>query len=75
LIHTVVMAGEGEYESHITMRSVADDIGTKLGHRVTFSTPDVVEDVPDFPVSRFSDLDTLKDALPPASRRADAVGR
>ena len=62
MIQTVVMAGEGEYESHVTMRSVAEDLEKKLGHHVTFSTPDVVEDVPDFPLSRFSDLDTLKDA-------------
>jgi uncharacterized protein len=62
MVHTVVMAGEGEYESHLTMQVVAKDFEQQLGHRVTFSRPDILEDYPEFPISRFSQLEALEDA-------------
>ncbi len=62
MVHTVVMAGEGEYESHLTMRAVAKDFERQLGHDVSFCTPDIIEDYPDFPESRFSGLEALNDA-------------
>jgi uncharacterized protein len=62
MVHTVVMAGEGEYESHLTMQTVAKDLEQQLGHQVSFCRPDILEDYPDFPVSRFAGLEALNDA-------------
>jgi uncharacterized protein len=59
---TVVMAGDGEYESQQTMRVVAEDIGQHLGHQVSFCSPDIIEDFPEFPVSRFTGLEALIEA-------------
>ena len=59
---TVVIAGEGEYESDRTMRLSAGDIRQCLGHEVTYCVPDVLEDVPNFPVSRFGGLEALAEA-------------
>jgi uncharacterized protein len=57
-----VIAGEGEYQSDRTMRHVAADIKDCLGHEVTYCVPDVMEDVPDFPVSHIAGLDALAEA-------------
>jgi len=59
---TVVIAGEGEYGSHQTMRQVADDLERVLAHKVTYCVPDVLDDVPEFPVSRIAGLEALEDA-------------
>ena len=37
---TVVIAGEGEYQSDRTMRQVADDLERDLGHKVTYCVPE-----------------------------------
>lgn len=58
----VVLAGEGEYESDVTMRPVVDDIVADLGATVDYRTPSILEDTPDFPVSSFGGLDILADA-------------
>jgi type 1 glutamine amidotransferase len=58
----VVLAGEGEYESDRTMRAVADDLHHELGARVVYRTPDVLEDMPNFPCSTFGGLDDLRNA-------------
>lgn len=58
----VVMAGEPEYESQLTMRPVIDEIDSSLGATAEFLSPDVLDDVPDYPVSRFGNLTTLRDA-------------
>ncbi len=57
----VVLAGEGEYESDVTMRPVAALIGTLDDVEVEYRTPDVLEDWPDFPPSSFGGLDNLRD--------------
>ena len=59
---TVVIAGEGEYESDRTMRQLACDIRHSLGHEVIYCVPDVLEDVPNFPVSRIAGLEALAEA-------------
>jgi uncharacterized protein len=62
MISTVVVAGDGEYESHQTMQVVAKDIEQQLGHHVSFCSPDIIEDNPGFPVSSFAGLEALADA-------------
>ena len=58
----VVFAGEGEYRSDETMKVVADDIRDELGADVTYRTPDVLEDYPEFPESSFGGLSELSAA-------------
>jgi uncharacterized protein len=58
----VVLAGEGEYESDRTMRSIADDFERELQAEVVYRTPDVLRDFTDFPPSSFGDLSDLDDA-------------
>jgi uncharacterized protein len=58
----VVLAGEGEYESHRTMRALADRVQDQHDVVLDFRVPDVLEDMPDFPPSSFGDLSTLEDA-------------
>ena len=58
----VTLAGEGEYESDVTMRPVAEAIARDLGATLDYRTPSVIEDVPDFPESSFRGLDALADA-------------
>lgn len=58
----MVLAGEGEYRSDETMRSVADELNSQLGARVTYRVPDVLADYPDFPPSSFGGLVELADA-------------
>jgi len=58
----VALAGEGEYESDVTMRPIAEAIARDLGATLDYRTPSVIEDVPDFPESSFGDLDVLADA-------------
>src|SRR4051794_10757753 len=62
--NVVVLAGEGEYESDVTMRAVADRIATVGGGGVDihYRIPDVLEDQPVFPRSSFGDLTGLADA-------------
>jgi type 1 glutamine amidotransferase len=62
MIRTVVLAGEPEYEAHLSMQAVAEDLERVLGHRVSFCVPDVIPDEPDFPISRFAGLEALSDA-------------
>jgi type 1 glutamine amidotransferase len=59
---TVVIAGEGEYQSDRTMRQVADDLERDLGHKVTYCVPDLLADAPNFPLSRIVGLDALAGA-------------
>jgi hypothetical protein len=47
------LVGEGEYESHRTMRPVAEEMGTVLGADITYRVPDVLPDMPHFPRSSF----------------------
>jgi type 1 glutamine amidotransferase len=58
----VVLAGDGEYESHRTMRTLADRVQAEHDVRIDFRVPDVLEDMPDFPPSSFGDLSGLDDA-------------
>jgi type 1 glutamine amidotransferase len=58
----VVLAGDGEYESHRTMRKFADRVQAEHDVRIDFRVPDVLEDMPDFPPSSFGDLSGLDDA-------------
>jgi type 1 glutamine amidotransferase len=58
----VILAGEGEYESDRTMRTVADDFERELGATVIYRTPDLLRDFHDFPPSSFGDLSDLEDA-------------
>lgn len=58
----VALAGEPEYDSHLTMVPVVEEMGNLLDASTDFLSPDILEDVPDFPVSRFGDLSTLRDA-------------
>ncbi|MEY9853204.1 type 1 glutamine amidotransferase [Leifsonia sp. EB41] len=58
----VTLAGEGEYESDVTMRPVAEGIARDLGATLDYRTTSVIEDVPDFPESSFGGLDALADA-------------
>jgi type 1 glutamine amidotransferase len=58
----VVLAGEGEYESDVTMRPIANEIARDLTAAVDYRTPSVLDDVPDFPESSFGGLETLADA-------------
>lgn len=58
----VVLAGDGEYESHRTMRTLADRVQAEHDVRIDFRVPDVLEDMPDFPPSSFGDLSSLDDA-------------
>jgi type 1 glutamine amidotransferase len=56
------LVGEGEYESHRTMRPVAEEMGTVLGADITYRVPDVLPDMPHFPRSSFGDLTALEEA-------------
>lgn len=58
----VVLAGDGEYESHRTMRSFADRVQDQHDVVIDFRVADVLEDMPEFPPSSFGDLSTLDDA-------------
>lgn len=58
----VFIVGEGEYESHRTMRPVADVFERKLGAKVVYKTPDVLEDMPNFPKQSFGNLSELGEA-------------
>ncbi len=58
----VVLAGDGEYESHRTMRSFADRVSEQHDVVVDFRVADPIEDMPDFPPSSFGGLGTLEDA-------------
>jgi hypothetical protein len=58
----VVLAGEGEYESDRTMRPIADLFEERLGAVVSYRTPDVLADMPDFPDQSFGDLSHLAEA-------------
>jgi uncharacterized protein len=62
VVQTVILAGEPEYNSHVTMRKYAEDLERTLDHHVEFCVPDVIEDEPDFPVSKFGGLEALNDA-------------
>jgi len=59
----VILAGEGEYQSDLTMRAVRADLSEHV-HDATieYRTPDVLEDYPTFPKSSFGDLSVLRDA-------------
>jgi type 1 glutamine amidotransferase len=58
----VFLAGEGEYESDRTMRSIAADYERDLAAEVIYRTPDTLEDIGVFPPSSFGDLSDLADA-------------
>jgi uncharacterized protein len=61
MTHVAILAGEGEYGSDASMQVIERDL-TAQGLEVTYSTPDVLGDYPSFPVSRFSDLDSIAGA-------------
>lgn len=59
----VILAGEGEYDSHRTMTLLARDVSRHLpGALVSYRTPDVLADFPTFPKSSFGDLTPLRTA-------------
>ncbi|WP_375386917.1 ThuA domain-containing protein [uncultured Amnibacterium sp.] len=58
----VLLAGEPEYDSQLTMPPLAADIAAGIGARLHVRTPDVLEDTPEFPRSTFGDLGVLDDA-------------
>jgi uncharacterized protein len=60
--NVVILAGEGEYESDVTMRAVADRIAAQGDVHIDYQTPDVLEDQPEFPTSSFGELTGLADA-------------
>jgi hypothetical protein len=58
----VILAGEGEYQSDVSMRAVEGDLRAISGNNVTFCVPDVLPDAPDFPQSTIPGLEALADA-------------
>jgi type 1 glutamine amidotransferase len=58
----VILAGEGEYESHRTLAAVADELRVGTGASVDYRSASVLADTPHFPASSFGDLTTLRDA-------------
>lgn len=58
----VFLVGEGEYESHRTMRPIAELMGERLGATIVYRTPDILDDQPDFPQQSFGDLSVLQQA-------------
>lgn len=58
----VFLVGEGEYESDRTMRPIADLMEAELGAEVSYHTPDILDDMPDFPAQSYGDLSALDDA-------------
>ncbi|WP_195909055.1 ThuA domain-containing protein [Microlunatus sp. Gsoil 973] len=58
----VMLAGEPEYRSHLTMRPIASLMERELGARVRYHTPSSIPDEPDFAESSFGDLSDLEDA-------------
>jgi type 1 glutamine amidotransferase len=58
----VVLAGEPEYDSHHTMRGLAEEIADRRGLALDYRTPTVIEDEPEFPESSFGGLDALATA-------------
>ena len=58
----VVLAGDGEYESHLTMKPVSERILGLGGIELDYRTSDVIEDTPLFPQSTFGGLEGLADA-------------
>jgi type 1 glutamine amidotransferase len=57
-----MLAGEPEYGAHQSMRPIADLLERELGVEVSYHTPSVIADEPDFPESTFGDLKDLDDA-------------
>jgi uncharacterized protein len=62
MVQTVILAGEPEYESDVTMRQFASEIERSLGHHVQLCVSDVLKDEPNFPMSRFDGLEAIADA-------------
>ena len=58
----VVIAGDGEYESHVTMRAFGTRLESAFEVSIEYRTPDIIEDMPHFPQSSFGDLSALADA-------------
>ncbi len=58
----VMLVGDPEYDSHLTMPTIADEWRRRLGVDVRVHASSVVEDEPDFPLSTFGDLSDLADA-------------
>lgn len=59
----VVLAGEGEYESHRTMAGYVGDIRAEFPEaKVLYLVPDMLDDYPEFPDSSFGDLRVLREA-------------
>lgn len=55
----VVLAGEPEYDSQVTMVGLSEEMASALNLTLDLRTPTVLEDTPDFPESSFGDLETL----------------
>jgi hypothetical protein len=62
MTRVTILAGEGEYGSHEAMRIVAADLREQLGAEISYRTPDVLDDYPEFPESTFGGLDELRTA-------------
>jgi type 1 glutamine amidotransferase len=60
--NVVIVAGEGEYHSDVSMRAFEGDLLAGGGYRVTYRTPDVLEDMPTFPESSIDGLEALDGA-------------
>ncbi len=58
----VMLAGEPEYGAHLSMRPIAALLERELGVEVSYHTPSIIADEPDFPESTFGDLSDLDDA-------------
>lgn len=58
----VILAGDPEYDSHDSMRGIADHLSSALDVQIEYRVSSVIEDEPDFPESTFGDLSVLADA-------------
>ena len=58
----VVLAGDPEYGSEVSMRPIADLLAREAGIEVDYRTPSVIADEPDFAESSFGGLEELADA-------------
>jgi type 1 glutamine amidotransferase len=58
----VILAGEGEYQSDISMRALEGDLRANASYDVHMCVPDILEDAPDFPICTVPGLEALQDA-------------
>ena len=61
-MNVVILAGESEYSSGTVMELFQHDVEGQLGAKATLCVADPLDDVPDFPLSRFAGIEALVDA-------------